>query len=104
MTDQYGRVLAYVRLSGQANTFNETLLSEGYAQLEIVSPNDRYEARFSQAQDEARQAQRGIWGLPKEQQCELANRGNGIGEGSPACEGETTTTGTTTTGTTTSGT
>jgi len=86
MTDQYGRVLAYVRLSGQANTFNETLLSEGYAQLEIVSPNDRYEARFSQAQDEARQAQRGIWGLPKEQQCELANRGNGIGEGSPACE------------------
>jgi micrococcal nuclease len=85
-TDQYGRVLAYVRLSGQTNTFNETLLKQGYAQLLIVSSNDRYEARFSQAQDQARQARRGIWRLPKEQQCELANDGNGIGEGSPGCE------------------
>jgi endonuclease YncB( thermonuclease family) len=86
-TDQYGRVLAYIRLSGQTNTFNETLLEQGYGQLEIVSPNDRYEARFSEAQDRARQARRGIWGLPKEQQCELDNHGNGIGEGSPECGG-----------------
>jgi len=87
-TDQYGRALAYVRISGQSETFNETLLKQGYAQLYIVSPNDRYEARFSQAQEQARQAQRGIWSLPKEQQCELADRGNGIGEGSPGCEGQ----------------
>lgn len=86
-TDQYGRTLAYVRISGQSATFNETLLRQGYAQLDIVSPNDRYEARFRQAQEQARQAQRGIWGLPKNQQCQLANVGNGIGEGSPGCAG-----------------
>ncbi|MGH3108478.1 MAG: thermonuclease family protein, partial [Rubrobacter sp.] len=87
-TDQYGRTLAYVRISGASVTLNETLLEQGYAQLYVVPPNDRFEARFSQAQDQASQAQRGIWGLPKEQQCELADRGNGIGEGSPACQGQ----------------
>ena len=87
-TDQYRRTLAYVRISSQSETFNETLLRQGYAQLYVVPPNDRFEARFSQAQDQARQAQRGIWGLPKDQQCELADRGNGIGEGSPGCQGQ----------------
>jgi micrococcal nuclease len=86
-TDQHNRALAYVRLGSQSTTFNETLLRQGYAQLDIVSPNDRYEARFRQAQEQARQAQRGIWGLPKNQQCQLANLGNGIGEGSPGCSG-----------------
>ena len=87
-TDQYGRALAYVRVSGQSQTFNETLLKQGYAQLYVVPPNDRYEARFSQAQDQARRTQRGIWSLPKDQKCELADRGNGIGEGSPGCAGQ----------------
>jgi micrococcal nuclease len=86
-TDQYDRALAYVRAGGQASTFNETLLRQGYAQLDIVSPNDRYEARFRQAQEQARQAQRGIWGLPQNQQCQLANLSNGIGKGSPGCAG-----------------
>jgi micrococcal nuclease len=27
----------------------------------------------------------GLWGLSCSQQCELANKGNGIGEGSPGC-------------------
>jgi micrococcal nuclease len=88
-TDQYGRALAYVRIGRRSETFNETLLRQGYAQLYVVPPNDRYEARFSQAQEQARRAQRGIWGLSKEQQCELADRGNGIGEGSPECEQQT---------------
>jgi micrococcal nuclease len=83
--DQFGRALAYVQISSQSETFNETLLRQGYAQLYVVPPNDRYEVTFSRAQDQARQAQRGIWGLPKEQQCELADRDNGIGEGSPGC-------------------
>jgi len=86
--DQYGRALAYVQISSQSETFNETLLKQGYAQLYVVPPNDRYEVTFRQAQDQARQAQRGIWGLPKVQQCELADRGNGIGEGSPGCQGQ----------------
>jgi micrococcal nuclease len=81
--DQYGRLLAYVRIGSQV--FNETLLRQGYAQLYVVAPNDKYEARFRAAQQEARGAERGIWGLTRQQQCELANRGNGIGEGSPGC-------------------
>src|SRR5215204_938302 len=88
-TDQYGRVLAYVRISGQGETFNETLLRQGYAQLYVVPPNDRYEVTFRRVQDQARLERQGIWSLPKEQQCELADRGNGIGEGSPGCQGRT---------------
>jgi micrococcal nuclease len=89
MTDQYGRALAYVRISGQGETFNETLLRQGYAQLYVVPPNDRYEVTFRRVQDQARLERQGIWSLPKEQQCELADRGNGIGEGSPGCEQQT---------------
>ena len=87
-TDQYGRALAYVQIVGQGETFNETLLRQGYAQLYVVPPNVRYEAAFTQAQDQARQTSRGIWSLPKEDQCELADRGNGIGEGTPGCQGQ----------------
>jgi endonuclease YncB( thermonuclease family) len=87
-TDQYGRALAYVRISGEGETFNETLLRQGYAQLYVVPPNDRYEVTFSRAQDQARLERQGIWSLPKDQQCELADRGNGIGEGSPGCQGQ----------------
>jgi micrococcal nuclease len=81
--DQYGRLLAYIHVGGQI--FNETLLSQGYAQLYIVSPNDKFEVRFRQAQEQARSAERGLWRLPQNQLCQLAGRGNGIGEGSPGC-------------------
>jgi len=87
--DEYGRALAYVRIpGGQGEIFNETLLKRGYAQLYVVPPNDRYQTTFSRVQDQARLERQGIWSLPKEQQCELANRGNGIGEGSPGCAGQ----------------
>jgi endonuclease YncB( thermonuclease family) len=84
--DQYGRLLAYVHVGGEM--FNETLLRQGYAQLYIVSPNDKYEGRFEQAQQQAKSAERGLWGLPQDQLCQLTNRGNGIGEGSPGCTGD----------------
>ncbi len=45
-TDRFDRALAYVRVGGQVSMFNETLLRQGYGQLLIISPNDRYEARF----------------------------------------------------------
>ena len=84
--DQFDRLLAYVRLP-DGSLFNETLLSRGYAQVNTVQPNDRYEARFRRAQQRAKEAGLGIWGLPEGQQCQLANLGNGIGEGSPGCDG-----------------
>jgi micrococcal nuclease len=59
--------------------FNETLLEEGYAQVYTVSPNDRYEDRFEEAQDAAQEAEIGIWGLSSSEQDLLADRGNGIG-------------------------
>ena len=85
MEDQYGRLLAYVHVGGEM--FNEVLLEEGYAQAYPYEPNTRYEGRFASAQEEARSANLGIWGLTHAEQCELANRGNGIGEGTPGCEG-----------------
>lgn len=83
--DQYGRLLAYVYVGREM--FNEILLEEGYAQAYPYEPNTRYEERFAAAQEEARATGLGIWGLSHAEQCELANRGNGIGEGTPGCRG-----------------
>ena len=83
--DQYGRLLAYVYAGGEM--FNEALLEGGYAQAYPYEPNTEYEGRFAAAQEGARAAGLGIWGLTRAEQCELADRGNGIGEGTPGCGG-----------------
>lgn len=82
--DQYGRLLAYVYPKGE-EMFNEDLLEGGYAQVYTMEPNDKYEDGFEESQDEAREEDLGIWGLSKQEQCKLANHGNGIGKGSPDC-------------------
>lgn len=76
--DDYGRLLAYAYLS-DSSMFNETLLREGCAQVATFPPNTRYLERFEDAQEEAREAWRGIWGLPEYELCRLRDRGNGIG-------------------------
>jgi micrococcal nuclease len=81
--DQYGRLLAYVYADGEM--FNEDLLEAGYAQTYPFPPNTTYASRFAEAQEEARAGGLGIWGLSLEQQCQLANHGNDIGEGSAGC-------------------
>jgi micrococcal nuclease len=81
--DQYDRLLAYV-YTGES-MFNEDLLEEGYAQAYPYPPNTKYENRFADAQAEAMAAGIGIWGLSFNEQCQLADRGNGIGEGTPGC-------------------
>ncbi len=63
-TDKYGRLLAYVYLGNEM--FNETLLKEGYARLMTVPPNVKYADRFVAIQKEAREAGKGLWGLPEE--------------------------------------
>jgi micrococcal nuclease len=60
-TDPYDRALAYVWLGDEL--FNETLVSEGYAEALIIEPNDKYEDRLLAAEEEARAAGVGIWGL-----------------------------------------
>lgn len=59
--DQYGRLLAYVWLGDQM--FNQVLVQEGYAQVATFPPNVKYVDLFTQLQREAREANRGLWGL-----------------------------------------
>jgi micrococcal nuclease len=81
--DRYGRLLAYIFLDG--SMFNEELVEKGYAQAYPYPPNTTHAATFAVAQRRARAAGLGIWGLSMAQKCQLADRGNGIGEGSPGC-------------------
>jgi micrococcal nuclease len=82
--DQYGRLLAYVYANG--SMFNEKLVEKGYAQAYPYPPNTVHEGKFAAAQSRARASGIGIWGLSTAQQCKLADRGNGIGEGTPGCQ------------------
>jgi micrococcal nuclease len=84
--DDYDRLLAYV-YTPDGQMFNEELLRLGYAQAYPYPPNTKYADTFEAAQKEARAIGLGIWGLSRQQQCQLANRGNGIGLGSAGCEG-----------------
>jgi micrococcal nuclease len=85
--DPYGRLLAYVYLP-DGRMFNETLLEEGYAQVATFPPNVKYEDRFLEAQREAREANRGLWGLSAGELCKQTDRGNGIGGGCSGSESE----------------
>jgi micrococcal nuclease len=60
---------------------NELLVEKGYAQVATFPPNVRHLDALERAQEEARGEGRGIWGLPPEELCRLADRGNGIGGG-----------------------
>lgn len=78
--DVYGRLLAYVYLP-DGTMFDEVLVRRGYAQVATFPPNTRYLERFEEAQEEAREAERGIWGLSRGEACRLRDRDNGIGGG-----------------------
>ena len=52
--DQYGRLLAYVKLGG--SMFNEELVAKGYAQTYPYPPNTAHAATFAAAQRGARAA------------------------------------------------
>ena len=85
--DPYDRALAHVSVVGEDRTIQEQLLSRGLAQSAFFEPNDLYKDQLLAIQEDARQRQVGIWGLPLSEQCELANRGNAIGEEASGCPG-----------------
>ena len=59
--DKYGRLLAYIFLPD--GTFvNAELLRQGYANLLTIPPNVKHTEQFVQAQKQAREAGRGLWG------------------------------------------
>jgi len=59
--DRYDRRLLHIWTSDGVNV-GEELVREGYAEVLVVSPNDRYLEQFDVAQKQARDAGRGLWG------------------------------------------
>jgi endonuclease YncB( thermonuclease family) len=57
--DRYQRLLAYVYVGDLM--VNAELVRQGYAQVAPVPPNVKYHDRFRALQQEAREAQRGVW-------------------------------------------
>lgn len=68
--DKYGRILRYVYVG---ETFiNELLIREGFAKAYPYPPDVKYRDLFNEAQTEARESNRGLWGTCTGQQ--LAQR------------------------------
>lgn len=72
LRDKYGRLLAYVWLERPASAsdaevrakmLNARLVLDGYAQIATYPPNVRYVDFFTRYQTEARDSDRGLWGL-----------------------------------------
>ena len=61
--DQYDRLLAYVVRSDDQLFINLELLQQGYAGIMIYSPNDHYEALFTEAENAAINGDVGLWGV-----------------------------------------
>jgi micrococcal nuclease len=61
--DRYGRRLAYVYL--EDGTFvNAKIIEEGYAQIMTVPPNVKYADMFLRLERQAREKNKGLWGIP----------------------------------------
>lgn len=77
--DRYGRSLAYIWSRG--TLFNEVLVERGYAQVATYPPNVRYVDRLLVAQLEAREDDRGLWGVCRVGAGAAARSGSGGGTG-----------------------
>lgn len=72
--DKYKRLLAYVYLSD--GTFvNEKLVRDGYARIMTIPPNVAKADLFLEAEREAREQNRGLWGLQDENKAEQPPEG-----------------------------
>ena len=64
--DKYGRLLAYVYLDGAGDEMlQDILLEKGFAKIDTVPPNVKFEERFFGIQKEARQNKLGLWADPE---------------------------------------
>ncbi len=72
--DKYGRTLAYVYLD--TLFVNAELVRLGYAQILTIPPNVRYAERFRRLEQEAREANRGLWDEGAEQAWRSAGGGS----------------------------
>lgn len=62
--DKYGRILAYVYVGDLF--VNAWLVENGYAQVSTYPPNVKYAALFLKLEQKAREAGKGLWGIPEE--------------------------------------
>ena len=62
LRDRYGRLLAYAVLPNDI-FYNAVLIKNGYARVEIVSPNTSMKDYFYELQDKAITEKVGFWGL-----------------------------------------
>ncbi|BCX03183.1 MAG: nuclease [Candidatus Roseilinea sp.] len=60
-TDRYGRLLRYAYLP-DGRMVNEVLVREGYALARSFPPDVKHQDRLRDAERDARQARRGLWG------------------------------------------
>lgn len=67
LRDRYGRLLAHVILK-DGSYLNAMLVINGYARVEIVSPNSLLSDYFHGLQNKAVSAKTGLWGLPRDRQ------------------------------------
>lgn len=76
--DNNSRLLRYVYFGESKEIFvNRELIREGYARERYVSPNKKYRALFKEAEREARDAKRGLWGACKvEEESKTKNKKN----------------------------
>jgi len=58
--DKYGRLLRYVYLDGIL--VNEFLIRQGFARLDLLPPDLKFADQLRQAEKEARENERGMWG------------------------------------------
>lgn len=64
-TDKYGRLLRFIFLpidNGNYLFVDDFLVREGYAKVLTIPPDKKYSDQFTQAQTEARNAKKGLWG------------------------------------------
>ncbi len=61
--DRYGRLLAYVFLSGgDARSVNARLIAGGYGRVLTIEPNSAHRIPFGRLESDARRRRRGLWG------------------------------------------
>ncbi len=60
-TDRYGRLLRYIYLE-DGQMVNEMLVAEGFARATPYRPDTRFEDRFAELEQQAKQDNWGLWG------------------------------------------
>lgn len=75
--DKYGRILAYVYIWD--TMVNLEMLSQGYAMIYTYPPNVKYSRMFLKAQEEAREARRGLWAGVEENIISPEDAGENVG-------------------------